>query len=176
MVMSGPRSASTWCANWLTTDTSLCLHDPLLQYTSEYLARMNLAPKRLGISCTSALLYPDWVKTIQCPKVILYRDPAEINTSLRRLGLAELIVEGRKGHLSRIEALMEDKGTLLLPYEYMLYPKGAKRMAGHLGVPWDADRHDLLCQMRIEPMWKRLHVSKEAAQELVQRIKESLES
>ena len=33
MVIGLPRSRTTWMANWLTTTDTLCLHDPLANYT-----------------------------------------------------------------------------------------------------------------------------------------------
>lgn len=167
MVLGGPRSATTWAANWLTTDTTMCLHDPLLEYTTERLMRLTFPERRLGISCTSAMLYPDWVNKQRCPKVILYRQVADINRSLRELGLVELI-ETR--HLARITNI---QGAMLVPYEYMFSPTGAKAISEHLGVTFDMARHNLLRQMRVEPMWNRLNVGREAVTQLIERIKES---
>lgn len=167
MILGGPRSATTWAANWLTTDTSVCLHDPLLEYRLEHLQRITFDGKRFGISCTSSLLYPDWVNQQRCPKVILYRDVKEINNSLRALGLVELI-ESR--HMKRLYNI---KGAKIVPWEYLFLPTGAKMIADHLGVPFDACRHDILMQMRIEPHWKRLNVGKQAVTDLIQRIKEA---
>lgn len=168
MVLGGPRSATTWAANWLTTDTTVCLHDPLLEYSIEHLQRLTFSNgRRLGISCTSALLYPDWVNAQRCPKVILYRDVKEINHSLRELGLVELI-ETR--HLKRLDGI---RGALLVPYEHLFAPSSAQLIAKHLGVSFDIVRHDVLAQMRVEPMWKRLNVGRRAVTDLIQRIKES---
>lgn len=168
MLLGGPRSATTWAANWLTTDTTVCLHDPLLEYRLEHLQRITFAHgQRLGISCTSSLLYPDWVNAQKCPKVILYRDVKEINRSLRELGLVELI-ESR--HLARLDNI---KGAMLVPYEHLFTSPGAQAIANHLGVPFDPVRHDVLMQMRIEPMFKRLNVGRQAVVDLIARIKES---
>lgn len=167
MVLGGPRSATTWAANWLTTDTTVCLHDPLLEYRIEHLQRLTFDGKRFGISCTSALLYPDWVNAQKCPKVILYRDVAQINRSLRELGLVELI-ESR--HLKRLAAV---KDAMFVPYEWLFDTVGAYTISKHLGLPFDAHRHDVLKQMRVEPMWKRLNVGRQAVLDLVQRIKEA---
>jgi hypothetical protein len=172
MVLGGPRSATTWAANWLTTDTTMCLHDPLLEFTSDVLQRLTFPGRRLGISDTSALLYPTWVRAQKCPKVILYRAVSDINRSLRELGLVELI-ESR--HLARVADLGQDKDTIMVPYEMLFYPKGAKEIADHLDVPFDAARHNLLMQMRVEPMWRRINVGREAAQQLIARIRESQE-
>lgn len=168
MVLGGPRSGTTWAANWLTTDTTLCLHDPLLEYPIERLQRLNPASgKRVGISCTSALLYPDWVNAQRCPKLVLFREVADINRSLRELGLVELI-ESR--HLKRLNNI---QGAMIVPYEYMFTHVGAAVIAKHLRVPFDAERHHNLLQMRVEPMFKRLSIGREAVTQLIERIKES---
>jgi hypothetical protein len=170
MVLGGPRSATTWAANWLTTDTTMCLHDPLLEYRIEVLQRLTFPGKRLGISCTSAVLYPDWVRGQKCPKLVLYRYVGDINRSLRELGLVELI-ESR--HLARIDAIARMENTMAMPYECLFNPASAAKMADHLGVPFDVARHDLLRQMRVEPMWRRLNIGRRAVQDLIERIKEA---
>lgn len=167
MILGGPRSATTWAANWLTTDSTICLHDPLLEYTTEFLQRLVYPGKRMGISCTSSLLYPDWVNTQQCPKVILYRDVADINRSLRQLGLVELI-ESR--HLARLTNI---KRAMMVPYEYLFSKTGAKQIAKKLCVPFDEARHELLVQMRVEPRWRRVNVGRQAVIDLMAQIKES---
>ena len=168
MLLGGPRSGTTWAANWLTTDTTVCLHDPLLEYRIEHLQRLTFADgKRLGISCTSACLYPDWVNAQKCPKVVLMRDVFDINRSLRELGLVELIPERHEARMAAV------RNAMFVPYEWLFAPTGAREIAKHLGVPWDPVRHDILQQMRIEPMWKRLNVGKDAAMQLVQRIREA---
>ena len=167
MVLGGPRSGTTWAANWLTTDTTFCLHDPLLEYTVRQLENLTIPGKRIGISCTSALMFPEWINASKAKKIILYRDVEEINASLEKLGLVQL---GKMQHLGR----MDDVGKIpMFTYEQLFIPKTAQVMCKILGVPWDAYRHDLLAQMRIEPMWRSLRVGKEAAGELVQRIKEA---
>ncbi len=168
MLLGGPRSATTWAANWLTTDTTICLHDPLLEYRIEDLQRITFDGKRLGISCTSSMLYPDWVNAQQCPKVVLVRDEGDINRSLRELGLVELIPAKHKARLAAVKT-----NVRFVPYEWLFTPRRAAYIASHLGVPFDAARHDVLAQIRCEPMWRRLNIGKDAAMQLVQRIKEA---
>lgn len=167
MILGGPRSATTWAANWLTTDTTICLHDPLLEYTTGRLMRLTIPGRRIGISCTASTLYPEWVNEQKCPKVILYRHVPDINNSLRALGLVELI-ESR--HLARLEAI---KGAMFVPYELLFSQGGAAQIAKHVGVPFDSYRHHQLSQMRVEPMWNRLSIGLEAVTQLIQRIKEA---
>ena len=168
MVLGGPRSGTTWAANWLNTDTTVCLHDPLLEYSTAHLHRMSFpGGKRFGISCTASTLYPEWVNMQRCPKVVLHRDIKEINLSLRNLGLVELIPSRHEARLAAINNAMH------VPYEYLFTSVGASMIAKHLGVPFDPVRHDILMQMRIEPMWKHLNVGRQAAVDLINRIKEA---
>lgn len=168
MVLGGPRSATTWAANWLTTDTSVCMHDPLLEYTCAQLHRMTFpGGRRFGISCTSAMLYPDFINMQKCPKLVLVRDVGEINASLRSLGLVELI---RSRHEARLAAVND---AMFVSYEYLFMSSHAAIIAKHLGVPFDPVRHDVLRQMRVEPMWRHLNVGRQAVVDLVARIKES---
>ena len=168
MILGGPRSATTWAANWLTSESSVCLHDPLLEYRIEYLQRMSFSGKRFGLSCTSSTLYPDWVNSQKCPKIVLMRDVGEINNSLRELGLVELIPARHQARLAAIKT-----NVRFVPYEWLFVPSRAEYIAQHLGVPFDPVRHDILIQMRVEPMWKRINVGKDAAKQLVKRITEA---
>jgi hypothetical protein len=165
MVLGGPRSATTWAANWLTTDTTFCLHDPLLEYTVRQLENMTIPGKRIGISCTSAMLYPEWINAHPAKKILVYRGVEEINASLKRLGLVEL---EKFKHLGRLDAI---KGVPMFRYEQLFLPKFARLIAAYLGVPWDAYRHDLLAQMNVQPNWKTLTVGKDAAAQLIERIR-----
>lgn len=168
MVLGGPRSGTTWAANWLTTDTSVCLHDPLFEYTCAQLQRMTFAGgRRFGISCTASMLYPDWINMQKCPKVVLVRDVGEINASLRSLGLVELIPARHEARLAAV------KDAMFIPYEYLFMPSRAAIIAKHLGVKFDIVRHDVLMQMRIEPYFRHLNVGKQAVVDLITRIKEA---
>jgi hypothetical protein len=170
MVLGGPRSATTWAANWLTTDTTICLHDPLLEYPIARLQNLTFPRgQSLGVACTSLCLYPDWVNEQHCPKVVLHRPIEEINRSLRELGLVELIAAKHEARLAAITG----PGVLHCPYEHMFAPTGALVIAKHLRVPFDAARWHNLMQMRVEPMWRHLSVGREAVAQLIQRIKES---
>lgn len=168
MVLGGPRSGTTWAANWLTTDTTVCLHDPLLEYPIQFLQRMTFdGGKRFGISCTASTLYPDWVNAQRCPKVVLVRDVHDINRSLRELGLVELIPSRHEARLAAV------RNALFVPYEWLFHRNKAEFIAKHLGVPFDPYRHELLTQMRVEPMWRHLSVGKEAAAQLIKRVTEA---
>lgn len=167
MVLGGPRSGTTWAANWLTTNETVCLHDPLLEYRIETLQRLTFPGRRFGISCTSATLYPAWVNAQRCPKVVLVRDVSDINRSLRELGLVELIPARHEARLAAV------KDAMFIDYELMFTVAGGRMISRHLGVPFDPIRHDILMQMNVQPAWKRLNVGRDAVKQLMERIKES---
>lgn len=173
MVLAGPRSATTWIANYLTTDTSLCLHDPLLRYTPAQLDRLSIPGKLLGISCSSAPLNPEWVTTNACRKVVLYRDADDMNASLRRIGLREL---DKTEHLKRLIAL-DVPGTRWFDWKDVFQQKSAKTLYEYLlpGRPFDANRHHELAQMHIEPQWADLEIQTDAVRALSERIRKTLE-
>lgn len=172
MVLAGPRSATTWIANYLTTDTSLCLHDPLLRYTPAQLDQMSIPGKLLGISCTCAPMYPEWVLANQCRKVVLYRDADEMNASLRRLGLREL---DKAEHLKRLIAL-DVPGTRWFDWTDVFQQKSAKALFEYLlpGRPFDANRHHELMQMHIQPRFADLEIQTEAVKALNERVRKVL--
>lgn len=136
-----PRSATTWLANWLTTDRSLCLHDPFARSLPE---TWDAGMKRLGISCTGAYLMPAWLSQQECPVAIIERDPDECDACLSKLGLPDTgplrdafaKADGRRWRFSDLwnEDKARDLWAFLLP-----------------GLPFDAARYRLLREMRIEP-------------------------
>ena len=168
MVVGGPRSATTWVANLLTTDTTLCLHDPLLEHTAKQLDNMAFPGKtRVGIADTSAIVWPEWVAVHPSKKVVLYRDPDEINASLRQLGLPDM---DRITHFRRLAML---KNIPLVPWQTVFTVAGAKELCERLGVPFCRYRFQELQKMNIQPEFAKLPVSREAVQALVRRVQEA---
>jgi len=141
IVLGLPRSGTTWLANWLTTDRSLCLHDPFALGAPETWPR---DARRFGISCTGAFLFPKWLAQQQCPVAIIERDPEACDRSLHRIGLGDtsgLIdtlheVDGRRWRFDDIWD--EDKASELLAF---LLP----------GMPFDALRYRMLRDIQIQP-------------------------
>lgn len=164
MVLGGPRSATTWVANLLTTDNTLCMHDPLLEYTRAYLDQIVIPGKRLGISCTSSLLFPEWLAKHPAKKIILWRDPRDINLALERLGLTP--IDPHK-HAARINLL---PGVRVYHWESVFKGADAQVICKYLGVPFCAHRHNELRAMNIQPQLNRLPLNKEAVRELSARV------
>lgn len=172
MVLGGPRSATTWAANWLTTETTMCLHDPLLEYTKRNLDLIMIPGKEIGFSCTSTLLFSEWFLKHPARKIVLYRDPAEINRGLEALGFPVLDVPA---HNARINVAIE-AGISLWHWDAVFDKLSARKIWEHLlpRIPFDEYRHDLLSGMNVQPHFRRLPVGKEAVTDLIQRTKETI--
>lgn len=168
MVLGGPRSATTWLSNLLTTDKTLCLHDPLIQYTPNMLDGMYFPGKtRVGISDTAALLWPEWINTHPAKKVILWRDPGEINASLKRLGLHDI---HHQKHILRIESLVPK--VRMYPWDSVFRVDIASEICKYFDVPFCPYRHEELTRMNVQPHVPNLLVGKEAGTELARRLTE----
>lgn len=138
MVIAAPRTATAWCANWLTTDRTLCLHEPLSEFTyAELDARKG--PRTLGIACTVSALFHDRINQHPAKKLILHRDPEEIVVSMRRLGISGGY---QFNALDRVKGMHCDWRDVFekpkVIYEYLL------------GYPFDPERHDLLKGFNIQ--------------------------
>ena len=166
MILGGPRSATTWMANLLTTDHTLCIHDPLLLYTAHQLDQMVIPGKRIGISCTSSLLFPHWVNQHKAKKIILWREVEEINQSLLALGMIPLV---KDDHLARLDAV---PNVMVYNWKTVFRQQTAKEICERLGVLWCPYRHSELIAMNVQPQMNRLPLGKEAVEELTQRIME----
>jgi hypothetical protein len=86
MVIGAPRSGTAWAANWMTCGDMHCIHDPLWDHHYADLDKLEMGEKGIGVACTGLALFPDWVNSHPCRKVILHREPKEIQTSLRAAG------------------------------------------------------------------------------------------
>ena len=162
MVLSAPRSASTWMANWLTTDRTLCLHDPVLEYKPEALDDIP-CERALGIACTALPLLPHVVNAHGARKLIIHRDLLEVNRSLVSIGLSPLGWRW-KGALDTLLGMH-------VQYQDLFDPFTAELIWKHLtDLPFDAERHRLLCDMHVEPQFEKVKVKPERAREFRQRI------
>lgn len=161
MLLAAPRSGTTWASNWLTTDSTLCLHDPLLKWTRGEL--MNLqSPRRLGVACTGLALFPDWVNDNPARKVILHRPLAEIDQSLVEIGMTP-ISKHWEGVLDCIEGVHLDWQELFTRpkaiYEYLL------------DRPFDAERWALLREMNVQPHFQELSINRAATAQLMNELR-----
>lgn len=164
MVLSAPRSASTWVANWLTTDETLCLHDPLWKYHYSELDGIQ-SSKRLGLADTGLAKFPDFVNAHPARKVILHRDLKECSDSLEALGFGRLKHwEGVLDKLSGLHAWWTDV------FEY----KKAEAIHEYLlRKSFDLERHEHLCTMFVQPHFNGIVVD-DAMRETAQRLLKEL--
>ena len=140
-VFALPRSGTAWLANWLTTEQSLCLHDPFAVAMPEH---WDAGGKRLGISCTGSYLFPKWLHSLDCPVAVIERDPMECAASLRANGLPDDV-----GPLKR--ALDAVQGRRF-SFSDLWNEVKARELWGFLrpGVPFDASRYRLLRSLHVE--------------------------
>jgi len=166
MVLSAPRSASTWTANWLTTPKTLCLHDPVLKHRPEDLDALP-CDRILGVSCTALALQPGFVNAHPAKKVIVHRDLNEVNRSLVSIGFTRLGAIWTDA-LDKIDGLHVE-------YVDLFTSAWAPRIYKHLtGLVFDAARHEELCAMHIEPHFDKVIMRPDRAREFRRRVAEAL--
>lgn len=161
MILAAPRSATTWASNWLTTDTTLCLHDPLWQWSRDELDGLQ-SPRRLGVACTGLALFPEWVNAHPARKVILHRDLNEVDESLKRIGMTAC-GEQWEGVLDRIKGVHLPWSDLFARpqyiYEYLL------------DIPFDAERWTALREMNVQPHYESITVNRAATARLMAELR-----
>lgn len=160
MLIAAPRSATTWASAWLTTDTTLCLHDPLWKHHYSELDAIE-SSKVLGIACTGIALFPEWVNAHPARKVVLHRDFAEVDASLVKIGLTPCSPQW-EGVLDQIRGVHLDwKDLFERPraiYEYLL------------DKPFDAERHRELVEMNVQPAFAKLSIDRSATSRLIREL------
>lgn len=166
MVLSAPRSASTWVANWLTTERTLCLHDPILEHTPEALDALP-CDRMLGVACTALALLPELINAHAARKVVVHRDLSEVNQSLTTLGLSSLGPVWVKA-LERIHGFH-------VYYEDLFDQFIAARVYEHLTeLPFDGPRHALLRDMYVEPHFDKVKILPERVKAFRERLEAAL--
>lgn len=164
MVIAAPRSGTTWAANWLCTDSTHCLHDPL---SNIHYSRWDSikSHKMLGVSDTGIAVFHHFLNAHPARKVILHRDLNEVNKSLESIGLSRL-PDQFNGALDRINGMHVDWHDLFdnpKPiYEYLL-----RR-------PFDKERHDELKKIEMQPNWAGLTINKDVTKAIVNEIMEAV--
>lgn len=164
MLLSAPRCGTTWASNWLTTDTTICLHDPLFTYHYTQLDTIQ-TDKRLGVSCTGLPFFPEWVNKHKAIKIVLHRDIREIEESLENIGLPLPEVEYFR-KLESIEAIH-------LPWTDLFdNPKFIYETL--LEMPFDEERHELLKEIEMQPKFDGLTVGHDVTRSLLSEIRQSV--
>lgn len=163
LVIGLPRSSTTWIANWLTTDRSLCLHDPFAYGLPEQWPR---DARRFGISCTGAYLFPKWIASLDCPIAVIERNPDDCDTSLARMGWGDTsgclnafkAAPGRRFNWTSLwnEAEAAELWAYLMP-----------------DVTFDAIRYRLLTDIQVQPHMGKWLWSPKIFHEMQRRENES---
>ena len=158
-----PRSGTTWVANWLTTDTTLCIHDPLYKYQVEELDSLKTT-KRLGISCTGIWRLPKFLSAHPAKKLILHRDLAEVNDSLKNEMNVPIITEEEA-------ATINDIIGVHVNYTDLFDPIAAKNIYETLlEKPFDAERHAYLVEINVQPNFGNLTFNKAALDSFIHKV------
>lgn len=169
MVLSAPRSASTWVANWLTTEKTLCLHDPVMEHSP---AEFDALPcdRVLGIACTGLALLADFVNAHAARKIVVHRDLIQVNKSLTSIGLWPLGSTWMRKPLEDIDC----ETAYHVHYQDLFEPARAKVIYEYLlEQPFDAPRHEQLCAMHIEPNFEALRLKPERARAFRRQVEEA---
>lgn len=161
MLIAVPRCGTTWAANWLTTDKTLCLHDPInTHHYSEY-DSIESKNRVLGISCTGTFPFVDWLNKHPARKIILHRNLGEVNKSLESIGYPELD-KRLYNKLNDINGIHLDWTDLFskpkMIYEYLLE------------LEFDQERFNLLNTFQIQPEFSKVPVNKEVLSKIISEI------
>lgn len=144
-----PRSATTWLAVFLTTNESLCLHDPFAMGWPDTWQRDG---RRFGISCTGIYLMPEILQRQDCPVAIIERDPSDCEQSIERMGFKE-------SHIQKLKTMLDQADGRRFQYEDLWVEERAEELWDFLvpGLKFDHLRYRQLAQMQIQPhmgKWK----------------------
>lgn len=156
IVLGLPRSGTTWLANWLTTDKSLCLHDPWAQGKPETWPR---DCRKFGISCTGSYLLPAWLAQQDCPVAIIERDPTACDASLWEIGFPDTgdmrsYLDRVNGRRWKFEDVWEEEGAAEL-WSFLLP-----------GIAFDAIRYRQLRLMQVQPYMPRWSADADVLREI----------
>ena len=164
IVTGMPRSGTTWVSNWLTTDNTLCIHDPVYKYKLDELDAIK-TNKKLGISCTGMWRFNDFLKSHPSKKIIIHRDINEINDSLANEMGVPTVTEAEVESLWNIQGIHVSFLDLFNPiiakdiYEYLLEK------------PFDSERHSYLIEINVQPNFGKLIFDKAALDDFRQRCR-----
>lgn len=157
IVLGLPRSGTTWIANWLTTDRTLCLHDPF----NDLPERWPRDGRRWGISCTGSYLLKGWLQRQTCPVAVIERAPVDCSASLKALGYEGGVdalldpfaaIRGRRWRF----ADLWDADAAREIWDYVMP-----------GLSFDSLRYRLLTGMNVQP--HKWEVNAEVVGELIER-------
>lgn len=169
MVIGLPRSGTTWAANWLTTNTTFCLHDPLYKAhykdwdSNEVHFPTNKKYQAVGISCTGIWRWVNWVNAHPAKKIILARPFREVQDSLEKAGFSSLEDDAPE-ILAKINAPKILYTDLFDPYKAELLWEYI------IGSGFCQYRHKMLAEMILQPENKKVNQDKVLERKLWQEL------
>ena len=143
MVISLPRSGSSWAAVWLEA-----VHDPL--WTAHYSDWDSRGWQ--GVSCTGIHRWPAWLNAHPARKLILHRPKWEREVSLKRMNIPTIGTLPPDSALDGIEGLhaiwsdIFDINKAPTLWRFLRKDK-----------PFDPERHIRLTEMAIQPYQSKVH-------------------
>lgn len=148
IIVSLPRSGSTWAANLLSTDGLLVEHDPL--YHTHYTEWEHDFD---AVACTGIWRAWEWLNAQPVPKLVLHRPLHEVEASLKALGVHPLVTKESVRMLSLIEGHHMQWTDL---FKYDRAQDAAEFVCpGHL---IDRARHATLCKINMQPQWSNVNI------------------
>lgn len=161
MLIGLPRSATTWAANWLSTDDCLVTHDPLY-----YRHFHDWGTRFQAVSCTGIWRWPEWVNSQGCPKVVLRRLQDEVEASLLNMDLQGSLEPLASDTISRIDGFHTY-------YTGLFDPHTAERIWSicHPDKPFNEDRWRELKRIRMEPDLGKITPDPEATKKLLAELR-----
>lgn len=169
MVIGLPRSGTTWAANWLTTDRTFCVHDPLWRY--HYSEFDSVIPARAGerlagISCSGMWMWKDVLNAHPAKKVILHRPRTAILDSLQRIRMPEAVPP------LRAHQVLDDIVGMHVSWRDLFHPERAASIWKHLcgDLPFDVERHTELTQTAVQPKFGSIHRDPELQIRIAQEL------
>lgn len=169
MVIGLPRSGTTWAANWFTTNTTFCLHDPLYKaHYKDWDSNEGNIPNHskyqaVGISCTGIWRWVNWVNAHPAKKIILARPFSEIQNSLEKAGFSFLDDDAPE-ILAKINAPK-------IPYTDLFDSNKAELIWKYIiGQGFCHYRHKMLTEMVLQPEKKQVNQNGTVVQKLVKEL------
>jgi len=166
MITGFPRSGTTWMANLLTTDSSVCYHDPLYHTHYQDFEHLKKDPGSLmGISCTGIWRWKEWFNEQDCKKVILHRPFTEVQQELHKMGAPYL-----EDHLR--DSLDDLDGTHCFYRDIFSWATASDLYYELTGKPLSKVRFDNLLGMNVQPNFSVANVDENVMQGLYSELLE----
>lgn len=164
MIIAAPRSGTAWAANWLTTEVSFCLHEPLFEkHYSEIEDLRGDDGREFGVACTGLTNFPDYLKSHPAKKVILHRREDQVQDAVAAIGFPPLPT-------AYFTKLKEIEG-LHVPWTYLFHHPEIIHTYLFGKRLFDARRHALLAQLNVQRDFESIKPNQAATRRLLEEMK-----